>query len=225
MPVCRAKPPILQGNLTCQTIDKLMSLADTNFESKMMGDASQYPGSQQPEDEASKSAKLALDYFHDISDIVAKVGDYKGANANMYARWFRRQADALTDLPTLGVDRELVEYAQNVARSLRSTSDTLRKGTSRKVMKQTSVNLSRGGSYGPYYGGTRYGGYGSYRGGGMYNPNAEAAGRARIGTQKRLIGVEQRSEAASAIYSTMDQVADDMAQLRDAMTQKYQIEF
>ncbi len=216
---------ILQGKLSRQTIDRLMSFADTKFDSKMMGDSSKYPGGEQPEDESAKAARLALSYFHDTEEIIAKVGDYKGANYNMYAIWFRRQAEALEDMPTLGVDKELVDFARNVASSLRNTAASLRKGTSRKVLQQTSVNLSRGGSYGGFYGGTRWGGYGYYRGGGVYNPNAEAAGRARRGTQKRMIGVQQRSQAASDVFSTMDAVSEELAALRGKMTDKYEVQF
>ncbi len=224
---------MLQGKLTRQTIDRLFALADSRMEAKMKG-AGEYPGGNAPENEADKQAKMALNYYRDIEDIVAKVGDYRGANPTMYARWFRERADDLENLPTLGVDPELVDFALNVAITLRQTAATLRNTSSRKVMKQTAVNLSRGGSYGEFYGGTRWSGgwggwggsgYGYYRGGGLYDPNAEAAGRARRGTQKRMISVEQRSEAATATFNTLDAIAEEMTKLRLKMTDKYQIQF
>ncbi|QDT50666.1 hypothetical protein Pan258_47460 [Symmachiella dynata] len=221
---------MLQGKLTRQTIDRLFAMVDTRFQAKMYG-AGDYPGGNEPEDEASKQARMALNYYRDIEDIVAKVGDYRGANATMYARWFRERADDLEALPTLGVDPQLVDFALNVAITLRQTAATLRGTSSRKVLQQTSVNLSRGGSYGAFYGGTRWGGwggsssYGYYRGGGLYNANAEAAGRARRGTQKRMISVEQRSKAASATFNTLDAIAEEMAKLRLQMTDKYKVQF
>lgn len=225
---------MLQGKLNRQTIDRLFAMVDTRFQAKIHGEG-EYPGGKQPEDETSKQARMALNYYRDIEDIVAKVGDYRGANATMYARWFRERADDLEALPTLGVDPQLVDFALNVAISLRQTAATLRGTSSRKVLQQTSVNLSRGGSYGEFYGGTRWSGgwggwgggssYGYYRGGGLYNANAEAAGRARRGTQKRMISVEQRSQAATATFNTLDAIAQEMAKLRLSMTEKYMVQF
>jgi len=217
---------LLQGKLSRQTIDRLFAMADARFEAKIEGDPSTYAGGGQPqESEGDKAAKLALNYYRDIEDIVARVGDYKGANANMYARWFRERAEELENMPTLGVDRELVDFALMVANGLRETAATLRGTSSRKVLRQTSVNLSRGGSYGEFYGTTRWGGYGYYRGGGLYNPNAEAAGRATRGTQKRMIGIQERSKAASATFQTLDDIAEEMAKLRIKMTEKYEMQF
>ncbi|TWU14378.1 hypothetical protein CA54_32230 [Symmachiella macrocystis] len=224
---------MLQGKLTRQTIDRMFAMVDTRFQAKMHGKG-EYPGGKEPEDEASKQARMALNYYRDIEDIVAKVGDYRGAVATMYARWFRERADDLEALPTLGVDPELVDFALNVAITLRQTAGTLRGTSSRKVLQQTSVNLSRGGSYGAFYGGSRWSGgwggwggssYGYSRGGGLYNANAEAAGRARRGTQKRMISVEQRSKAATATFNTLDAIAEEMAKLRLKMTDKYMVQF
>lgn len=217
---------LLQGNLTRNTLDRLMALADTRFETKMMGDPSKYPGHQE-EDEASKAAKLALNYFHDVGDILAKVGDYKGANANLYARWFRRHAEKLEELPTKDVDPELVDFALGIAQGLRRLSGTLRGISSRKVIRQTSVNLSSGGSYGGYYGGYRYGGYGYYSGGrvGTTSTGLTAGEQSRRGTERRIIGVQERSKAAATTFSSMDAIAEQYAELRRHMTDKYKIQF
>jgi hypothetical protein len=218
---------MLQGKLTRPTIDRLFAIADTQFVAKLRG-AGDYPGGKRPEDEAGKAAQQALNYYRDVEDIVAKVGDYKGANPNMYARWFRNRAEDLENLPTLGVDPQLVDFALNVAKGLRITANTLRQGSSRKVAQEASVSLTGGGSYGEFYGGTTWGGsggYGYYRGGGWYDANAQADGRVQRGTQQRLVNVEQRSQAASAIFNSLDQITEEMTKLRLAMTEKYMVQF
>lgn len=198
---------MLQGRLGRNSIDRLLDMANTRLDAKILGSSASDTATSEgkiPDPMAQKS----LAYFRDLGDLLSRVGDYKGGNMTQYGKWFRRYATKVEKLPTLGVDPDLIDFGISIGASLRKAASGLRGAASRRAVRQTSSNVSNHSSY--HYRGYRTGYYST---------------RASRGSQRLAISTQARASGAAKTYATMDQIHQDWAKMRSQLTSKYNIEF
>lgn len=138
-----------------------------------------------------------------IDDLRKTLGDTRD-NHSLWMERFGRKIDAL---PILNVDPDLLAWGASVSETFRDMSVTNRSANVRAGTRKAYVNT-----------GASYDGYG-YGSGGWYN---DATGSAKQKTQ-----IERSEQGAARIqrFGSWKEVEDSEAQIRIAMTQKYNAEF
>ncbi len=126
-------------------------------------------------------------------------------NLNSYATWFDLQARKIDALPVVGVDDELVAFAQFVTDRFREMSVVMRSAELSKTERATSFQNY---SYSYRYG--RWGGYGEYW--------DNSKNRATAASVERLRG-------KNAAREILDEVEDRAGHIRQEMSKKYGINF
>jgi hypothetical protein len=129
----------------------------------------------------------------------------------------------------LHVDPDLIAYGAQVSSALRGLSNNSRAALSQQQFQKmnavealTSVPVTYGAAYGgggyanPYYGGGWGWGYG------VTVPQSVIANN--YGTVNNLMAITAGNEAAVR-RETLKNIADATTQMRQKMTQKYQVEF
>jgi hypothetical protein len=169
--------------------------------------ASQQPG-------ASKEAYATQQYFKSITtirdDLREKAKDSK--TFGQHAMWLDNWARRIDRLPILDVDREMLAYGNYVTARMRDTSASLKGigiksgARSAQVQNITTTGITTG-----YYN-YGYGGYGSYS---YYNS----------GHERRAIRADEKAKGASTALDIQAEVENETTKIRQAMTQKYQINF
>jgi len=109
--------------------------------------------------------------------------------------WIDKQARRIDELPVLHVDKELLDYSQGVAKSMRVAAAKLRGASIRAAANQRNTY-----SYGTYYGG----------------PGESDA---------RIQGRLEKSAADLEYVDIMRMVDDETAAIRRKMTERYGVEF
>ncbi len=133
--------------------------------------------------------------------------------------WFGKYARRIDELPILNVDPDLLDYGAFVASALRQAESTLRGsgGRARVASLNVPTQYDVSGAYRGGYG--RWGAYGGY-GAVTYQEDLRAMQQAR--TQIRT---EERVSSSASARDIIQQVNEATADVRRAMTQKYQAEF
>jgi hypothetical protein len=183
---------------------------------------------------------------HLLENLRAKKSDMK--TMGQLAQWFENYGRHVDQLPTLGVDKEMLEYGAYISSQLHGASMGL-KGTTiqKRVDEVAATNQTRiyGGalgnisqenwqqsSYG-YYGGNVGGNYGR-----RMETNA-AYGIARSGGYAGAVNSELRQQqralttvqtqakasAASGVQQIVQNIQTATTQVRQSMTDKYQVQF
>jgi hypothetical protein len=157
------------------------------------------------------AAAASQQYFKSVSSILDDVrtesGDAKTFGEN--ALWFDKWARKIDKLPVLRVDQDLVGFGQYASTQLRNMAAALRGMTITSAAREAQV-YNTGSSYGSYDG---WGGY-SY-----YNEWRNVDG------QRRAIRAQERAKGASTARNIAREIETETGKVRQAMTQKYQVEF
>ena len=163
-------------------------------------------------------------YFKKITDMLEDLGQGHSTNTlNDDALWISNYVRALESLPVQGIDPMLLKHGKYVSRSLESIVGTLHMTGSRIVEQQrgnfgmddvevTAVPTNR----------TNYGGHVRYRYAPMFSGYINPGSRTQedFAIQDREIG--QANATASDI---LGQVYQDHENVRQALSQKYGVEF
>ncbi|XZE19819.1 hypothetical protein SH449x_005148 [Pirellulaceae bacterium SH449] len=186
-----------RGTITASTLDDLVGI----FSLQNHSSESLVSESQSYETDSGVALK-SKEYFGKVVDLVHRIRDYSASSTGDRARWNGRMANRIDEIPTLNVDPELVEFASRLASGFRGNTLEIQKtnvtyGTNSYVNSGYSVN-----SYG----------YGN--GYGYYDVNTPGQYQA---VSRGLNNVSFRE--------TMSQAEQMIADMRRAMTEKYQIQF
>lgn len=183
---------------------------------------------------------------HLLENLQAKKGDLK--TMGQLAQWFENYGRHVDQLPTLGVDKEMLEYGAYISAQLHSASMGLKGVTIQKRVDEVSAtNQTRiyGGalgnvsqenwqqsSYGYYDGsfGGNYGrrmetnaAYGIARSGGYAGAvNSELRQQQQAQTAVRT---QARATAATGVQQIVQNIQTASTQIRQSMTEKYQVQF
>ncbi len=166
-------------------------------------------------DDPEQMARLASQaYFKSVTGLIEDLQDKPNSTqvktSGQVGLWFGRYAKKIDNLPILNVDDDLLEYGAFVADSMRDAEMSLRNVGGQKRVRQLNAPAQ-------YRSVGRYGAYGSY-GGYWESPRLESQNRARIATEERVKGARSTREI-------MQTVSSATADIRRAMTKKYNAEF
>jgi hypothetical protein len=146
-------------------------------------------------------------YYRSVQTLIDDLRKTLGDTRDNHALWMERYGRKIDALPILNVDPDLLNWGASVSETFRDMSVTTRSANVRAGTQKAYVNT-----------GASYGGYG-YGSGGWYN---DATGSAK---QKTQIERSEQGEARILRFGSWKEVEDSAAQIRIAMTQKYNAEF
>lgn len=256
----KGKQVFLSGLLTEHGLSRLASLtrlpttalhADASLLSDSPASSDQpatttAPGQAQKPTVLESTQAYYQSVTHLLENLRAKKSDMK--TMGQLAQWFENYGRHVDQLPTLGVDKEMLEYGAYISSQLHGASMGL-KGTTiqKRVDELAATNQTRiyGGalgnisqenwqqsSYG-YYGGNVGGNYGR-----RMETNA-AYGIARSGGYAGAVNSELRQQqralttvqtqatasAATGVQQIVQNIQTATTQVRQSMTDKYQVQF
>ena len=256
----KGKQVFLSGPLTEHGLSRLVSLTrlptsalheDTTLAPEQTAATAQ-PAPAGAPGQAAKPSVLdtTQKYYQSVTRLLenlrAKKSDIK--TMGQIAQWFENYGRHVDQLPTLGVDPEMLQYGAYISSQLHGGSMGLKGVTIQKRVDEVSAtnqtkiyggalgNISQENwqqsSYG-YYGGSFGGNYGR-----RMETNA-AYGIARSGGYAGAVNSELRQQqralttvqtqakatAASGIQQTVQNLEQATTQVRQAMTEKYQVQF
>lgn len=163
----------------------------------------------------AKAAAASQQYFKSVVSILDDVRD-KSKNAKTFgenALWFDKWARRIDRLPVLNVDQDLLAFGINVANQLRDMAAALR-----GIGIQSSARAAQvtGGAGSERY----YGGYSS-----ASAQNSYYADLREVSSERRAIRSEERAKGAINARNIAQGLESETAKIRQAMSQKYQVEF
>ena len=171
----------------------------------------------------------SLVYFHRVTDLLKDLRNRNrtGSNATIpqIAVWLDKYARKIDQLSILNVDPQLVDYGANVSDSLRSAYNAVRSGSARSRIRQVNTPMQ----YNYYTGGTTYGYTYRYLDG-AYVPHGASAtfavpNQLAYRHERTRIRTEERVSSANNARTIVQGIEGATADVRRAMTQKYQVEF
>lgn len=214
------------GEITHEALDDLLGLftihRHTNGNNAAAGDTADAtkPAPTQ-ESSASVIAENSKEYFKKVVQVVHRVRDYSANNTGERAQWNANMANRIDEMPTLNIDTDLVQFASEVAKSLRTNSASMQLTNIASGAQAVANDAGSGGDTSAVFSGTNVQnlGYGyasfGYGGNGNYaDPNSPM----------KYYQVAQAKGNASfkQMMAQMEQAISDM---RRTMTNKYKIQF
>jgi hypothetical protein len=206
----------LAGKLSKSGMRRLLSIVESPADESSTAEAQVSPGEL-----PAIQAKASLKHFKAVTgmagDLKADMGNSK--TLAQTSLWFDKYARRIERLPTLNVDAELVKYGSFVAHQLRQASlavKTMGINSGSRQSQVTSGDVS-------YDAGTRWGSYGYYGPGyAPFDPYAQARAKDE---QRRAIRAEEKGIAATDVQQIRQTIIAATADIRQKMTEKYQIQF
>jgi len=195
---------VLSGPLSASGLRRIGSLMEppTNKYSDLK-DAS-------PADSGTDAyVKASQQYYRSVHTLIEDLRKSLNQTRDNHAVWMERYGRKIDALPILNVDPELLAWGSSVAATFRGMSVTERSANVRAGTRKAYVNT-----------GPSYSGYG-YGSGGWYGGN-DATSSAKSKTQ---IDRSEKGAARIQRFGSWKEVEDSDAQMRIAMTQKYNVEF
>ncbi len=205
--------PISEASLTgLLNIFSLLGAAD-NVSEKLIT-LSDSPGS-----EADRVAYTTKHYFDNVNKRIEQVRKHKSKTTGGMAKWNDQQARQLDEMGTLNVDPVMVQFGSDVANLLRGNALSVRQTNIQAGQIKANESLQSGTSYnvGGYSGGF-YGGGAGYSSSGYYNPNSTSDYQA-------ITDANARGNNYASYKNVLSQIDKMTADIRRAMTEKYQIQF
>jgi hypothetical protein len=175
-------------------------------------------GSRNQDPGQSKEAYATQQYFKSLMKITDDLRE-KGKDAKTFgqhAMWLDNWARRIDRLPILDVDPEMLQYGNYLTTRMRDASSSLKgigiKSAARSAQVYNEYTTTGTAGYGRgYYG---YGGGYSYYT--EYN---------NVDGQRRAIRQEEKAAGATSALSIRQEVENETKKIRQAMTQKYKINF
>jgi hypothetical protein len=226
-PKVNGKQFTIEGYLEKSGTRRIFSLFDRPPSLPAKGEA--MPMQELSKEELVKAATKT--YFTNMEEMLDDLRD-KPKTASHYtvgqkAVWYKTYARKIERLPVLNVDPDLLQLSSHVTSSLYSAADAITSGAARSRVRQVNAaptynyytnSTVYGYSYRSDDFGSGYTPYGSTSTVAVEDVQAEFNNRARIRTEERVASVNQ----ARGIVEQMEQQVADM---RKRLTQKYQVEF
>ena len=174
--------------------------------------------SQSGQTESSKMAYATQQYFKSITTIRDDLRE-KGKEAVTFsqnAMWIDNWARRIDRLPIINVDSEMLAYGRYITQRMRDISAALKGIGINSAAREAQVYQQYTTS------GSAYGGAGYYGYGGGYNYNVQYN---NVGGQRRAIKAEEKAAGALTAREIAAEIENESAKIRQAMTQKYQVNF
>jgi hypothetical protein len=200
---------LMSGALSAEGFRQIGTLVEQPIKHELVASDSS-SGEGAPEvNMATKSQQ----YFGDIQHVFKQLRAKDLNNLRTYARWFDRYSREIDKLSVLGVDETLQQYGGYVGNSFRDVANSLR-GSDLDRTKSVASQQNFGNYYSTGSGSNfnRYGRWGGYNRG--------------INQRNKIIASNLGTQAgANQAKAIMSQVESQTAAVRDAMSQKYKVDF
>jgi hypothetical protein len=245
----KGKEVSLSGPLTKHGLQRLGSL--TRLPTPALHVQAVAPSDQASTDTTQQSAKptpleTTQKYYTSVTHLLDNLRTKKKDMKTMgqLAQWFENYGRHVDQLPTLGVDKEMLEYGAYISQQLHGASMGL-KGTT--IQKNVDANAAANSSriYGGALGNITQsfeGGYGWGAVGGNYGRrratnaafgiagNLGAVGAYHSGLRQQqqartTVNIQAKASAASGVQQIVQNMQTATTQIRQAMTEKYQVQF
>lgn len=155
-------------------------------------------------------------YFDRMLKLIERVEKYEAQTTGYRVKWNEINAKRMDELPTLGVDPEMVAFGTAVATALRNNALAIRGVNVAAGQQKASQSLA--GGY--YVGGNSGGYYGNAYGGayGYYDPNSTTDYQSVTSAQASMAGF-------GSFKQTMTEINQMTGDIRRKMTEKYGSQF
>lgn len=204
------KQLLLSGALTQEGLRHVGTLIKQPLHHDFVQDGSDSSDTGEPE---VNMATRTQQYFADIQHITESLRKKDLNNLRTYARWFDRYSREIDQLSILGVDEVMVQYGAFMGNSFRDVANSLR-GSDLDRTKNVAKQRSYANYYSTGYGANfnRYGRWGGYA--------------RNVNQRNRQIASNLGTQAgANEAKSIMSEVEAQTAAVRQAMAQKYKVDF
>lgn len=177
-------------------------------------------GGKQAGDGDTVNPYVSQQYYQSVKDYLHDLKMETGAKSYYtMARWFEKYARKIDNLPLLGVDPELIDYAGTVVGQLRDAGLAIRGAGTRTSSRSAGIQGSSGYNY-------EYGdnGYNTT----IFSGSTYAQGQDAIrdaDAQRRAIEKQERAKSSTDAREIMRQVEEETSAIRRKMTEKHGIEF
>ncbi|WP_233148592.1 hypothetical protein [Rhodopirellula sp. MGV] len=188
----------LQGPITQSTLSGLMSVFSVQSQAERAAGRVTLEGGEE-----KQVAYQSKHYFDEVNAIVERTRDHKSQTTGAMASWNDKRARQIDELPTLNVDPEMIQFGVDVATLLRGNALSVRQTNIQAGKVKASQSLDSG-----YYND----GYG------YYNSNSSV-------DYQRVTDAMARGNAYGNYRGALSQIDKMTAEVRRAMTEKYQIQF
>ncbi|MCC9599088.1 hypothetical protein LOC67_00840 [Stieleria sp. JC731] len=188
----------LQGPITQSTLSGLMSVFSVQSQAERAAGRATLEA-----DDDKQIAYQSKHYFDEVNTIIERTRDHKSQTTGAMASWNDKRARQIDELGTLNVDPEMIQYGTNVAELLRGNAINVRQNNIQAGKVKANQSLDNG-----YYND----GYG------YYNTNSSV-------DYQRVTDAMARGNAYGDYRGTLNQIDKITAEVRRAMTAKYQIQF
>jgi hypothetical protein len=171
-------------------------------------------------------ATASLEYYHAVKEIIQnldkQVQGGRAATLPKIATWMKRDATAISRLPILGIDPDLVNFAADVSVRLNDAARVMSEGSLESQARTTGIRSTHvRTSYAHNY---DY--YGAYDGSARRNDNAQArAAAAQAEAQRKQAALEDQAKAVAQAGEIFKGIKAEAQKLRIEMTNRYQVEF
>ena len=217
-----------EGTMSDDGIGRLLSLVETSVRpqgaglpvaegaapGKAPGDpvpaAAKQPGADAAAARQSAAA-ASQQYFKSVSSILERLKP--GASLGDNAAWLARDARRIDQLPTAGVDPDLIAWAGDVSAKMRESASLFSVGQQR--VRAASAGTSVPAAY-------------AVRGGGYTDQQQAAQSRADLENsrrQARQAAADERARTTSEAVKPFQDALDTRGKIRAEMAKKYGVEF
>lgn len=197
------------GNLSADGRKRVLLLIDHPTAGLM---ATQATPSQPANPQLSKEANASLQYYKTIQTMRDDLRGKEASTLGQRAMWIDNAARRIDRLPILNVDPELLSYGRYLTSRMRDASQAL-KGIGISAAAQQAQTYQQFSSSSNAYNG--------YYGAG-YNYNVQWN---NVQGERRAIRYTEQSKGVTAARAIAEEVDNETVKIRQAMTQKYQVNF
>lgn len=203
----------LEGEMSIESLRLLASLIEVPREALQSVETAQRKPQVSNASSASLKGQASLQQFRTLERYLKdlKLQHKESLTLGQSAIFIDSTARRIDELPILNVDEDLVKFCSQVSRDLRNMANAFRQSGIRTSTRQAQVYSSG------YVSGYGNGGYNGFYG--------EYYGEGYVAGEHRRAKVEERASAVTNVQQAGIQITNALAELRRALTQRYQIEF
>ncbi len=203
----------IEGTLSGTAMRQVLSVVDapqTDLPPAESKDEKEPTDQKGPSDQTDKALYASQQYFRSINRLLGDLRTKRDVKTiAQYGTWFNNYGRKIDRLPMLHVDPQMLDYGAFVSSQLRDAAMAIKGIGMNTRTRQVNAPLASG--------------YGSYRMGGLttswVNPSHESQReRSRIHAEERVAGAKSAREI-------MQDVENETAKIRRAMSEKYKAEF
>lgn len=211
-----------EGKLSTDGLRRLLSVVEPPAPSGTGSAGSGKPGASEKDIKAAAS----LDYFNAVREIIQKLdkqvqGGRLGTLSSV-ATWMKRDANAISRLPILNVDPDLVKFGADVSVRLNDAARVMSEGTLQTQARTVGIRSAHVRTYSSHNDGY----YGYQDNSAQRNDNAQArAAAAQAEAQRKQTTSEERAKTVVQAGEIFQGIKAEAQRLRIELTKRYQMEF